>query len=472
MKSTRCRTAHNFGSGMPSASNVEPTAHQPHKSLTTTDGIAVLVGVVIGIGIFGFPPMVADHSASPFIYMALWIGGGLVALVGALCYAELGSSYPNAGGEYHILQRAWGGGVAVLFAWARGTVIQTGSIAAAAFIYGEYAQQLLSLGPWGPALHAATAVLVFTALNLAGTRPTKCLQTFFTSVTVLALLSVIIGGLLMADPDATRIAQTTTANEGQGNWAGALGMGMVFVLLTYGGWNEAAYLSGELRDPERSVSRVLLIGVLVISAVYLLVNLAYLHIFGLGGLRQTSAVGAELMHIVAGPMGAVLLSLMVCIAALSTINATILTGARVYYALGRDLPTLSALATWHEKSGTPRSALILQSGITLALIAFGAWSGDGISTMVAYTAPVFWLFMLLMATALLILRRKDSQQARPFRVPLYPLTPLLFAVTCLGLLWSSTLYAGPGALVGLVVLALGAPLLLLRSRGRVVDGAS
>lgn len=452
---------------MPSVSSSETEqAHQPTKNLTTADGVAVLVGVVIGIGIFGFPPLVAEHSASPLIYMALWIGGGLVALVGALCYAELGSSYPDAGGEYHILKRAWGGGVSTLFAWGRGTVIQTGSIAAAAFIYGEYAQQLLPLGSWGPALHAAMVVFVLTALNLAGTHPTKCLQTLFTSVTVLALLSVIAGGLLMADPDTTRIVEPSTADAGLGNLSGALGMGMVFVLLTYGGWNEAAYLSGELRDPGRTVSRVLLIGVLLISAVYVLANLAYLHIFGLEGLRQTSAVGAELMRIVAGPLGAALLSIMVCVAALSTINATILTGARVYYALGRDRPQLSALANWNPSRGTPTRALLLQGAITLILIGFGAWSGDGISTMVAYTAPVFWLFMLLMAVALLILRRRDAQRVRPFRVPLYPLTPLLFAATCLGLLWSSSLYAGPGALVGLLVLAVGAPLLLLRHRQR------
>lgn len=459
--------------GMPSASSpaTEPD-QQPNKSLSTTDGVAVLVGVVIGIGIFGFPPLVAGHSPSPLIYMALWVGGGLVALVGALCYAELGSSYPHAGGEYHILQRAWGGGVGVLFAWARGTVIQTGSIAAAAFIYGEYAQQLLALGPWGPALHAAMAVLALTALNMAGTHPSKRLQTLFTSVTVLALLSVIAGGLLMADPDSTRIAGSSVTSPGQGKLAGALGMGMVFVLLTYGGWNEAAYLSGELRDPARTVGRVLVIGVLLISAVYVLVNLAYLHIFGLEGLRQTSAVGAELMRIVAGPMGAVLLSLMVCVAALSTINATILTGARVYYALGQDRPQLSVLATWHSRRGTPSRALLLQGAITLILIAFGAWSGEGISTMVAYTAPVFWLFMLLMAVALLILRRRDPHRTRPFRVPWYPFTPLLFAATCLGLLCSSTLYAGPGALLGLLVLAAGTPLLLLRNREQAADRAS
>ncbi|QIB52692.1 APC family permease [Pseudomonas sp. OIL-1] len=441
----------------------------PRSTLSVLDGVAVLVGVVIGIGIFGFPPLVAQQAASPALYMGMWVFGGLIMLVGALCYAELGSAYPHAGGEYHYLQRAWGSGVGLMFAWARGTVIQTGSIAAVAFIFGEYAQQLLPLGDWGAAWHAALAVVALTALNMHGTRESKRLQFLFTSLTVAVLAAVIGAGLLMVEPalgDAGLVEPAETAASGPqvGNLAGALGMGMVFVLLTYGGWNEAAYLSGELRDPQRNVRRVLLIGVAVVSLVYVLANLAYLNIFGLEELRGVEAVGAELMRIIAGPMAAALLSVMVCLAALSTINASIMTGARVYYALGGDVPGLSVLGAWNDKGSTPVRALMLQGLITLGLIVFGALSKDGISTMVAYTAPVFWLFMLMTALSVISLRRRDPDRVRPFKVPLYPVLPLLFAATCLGLLWSSTLYAGPGALVGLLVLLVGLPLLMLRRR--------
>lgn len=437
--------------------------NSPRGHLTVIDGVAVLVGIVVGIGIFGFPPLVARQAGNAWIYAGLWIAGGGVALAGALCYAELGSTYPHPGGEYHFLQRAWGSNVSLMFAWARGTVIQTGSIAAAAFIYGEYAQPLIPLGKWGAAIHAALAVLLLTALNMVGTRESKRIQILFTVITLIALGSVIGGGLLFADP----AVEHSAAGSGlfpDGNLAGALGMGMVFVLLTYGGWNEAAYLSGELRDPARNMSRVLLLGVAIITVFYVLANLAYLRIFGLEGLRQSQAVGADLMHIVAGPWAAVLLSAVVCLAALSTINATILTGARVYYALGRDVPLLARLGTWDDDGGTPTRALMLQGAITLGLIVFGAMSESGIATMVAYTAPVFWLFMLLAATSLLALRRSDPHRARPFRVPFYPFTIVLFAATCFGLLWSSALYAGTGALVGLLVLAAGAPLLLLTRR--------
>ena len=436
---------------------------QSQGNLSVVDGVAVLVGVVIGIGIFGFPPLVAQHAATPLVYMGLWVAGGLVMLMGALCYAELGSAYPHAGGEYHFLRRAWGSWVGLLFAWARGSVIQTGSIAAVAFIHGEYAQKLLPLGKHGVVLHGALAVIGLTLLNMVGVRESKRLQLLFTTLTVVAIGGVISGVVLVVSPAlAAPLAAEGSSTLAMGSGAGALGMGMVFVLLTYGGWNEAAYLSGELRNPGRDMSRVLLIGTAVVSLVYVLANLAYLWIFSLEGLRESRAVGAELMAIIAGPMAAALLSLVVCLAALSTINATILTGARVYYALGRDVPRLSMLAAWNDSGATPSRALLVQGLITLGLLALGALTNDGIATMVAYTAPVFWLFMLLTTLALIRLRRCDPDRPRPFQVPLYPVVPLLFAAVCAGLLWSSTRYAGPGAIVGLLVLAAGLPLLWLR----------
>ncbi len=438
---------------------------EQHNGLTVVDGIAVLVGVVIGIGIFGFPPLVAQQVDSPLAYMGLWFAGGVVMLIGALCYAELGSTYPHPGGEYHFLQRAWGSGVGLMFAWARGTVIQTGSIAAVAFIYGEYAQRLAPLGVWGAALHAAFAVAALTILNMVGIRAAKRVQILFSLTTILALAGVIGGGLLFGGPvHAEPLAGGVKEHAEIGSVAGSLGMGMVFVLLTYGGWNEAAYLSGELRNPQRSISRVLLGGAALVSLVYLLANFAYLHIFGMEGLRRSSAIGAQLMQLVAGAEAALLLSLMVCLTALSTLNATILTGARVYYALGRDVPRLALLGTWDDRGKTPTRALAAQGLICLGLVLFGALTKNGIATMVAYTAPVFWLFMMFTAIGLPVLRWRDPERRRPFRVPLYPLTPLLLAATCLGLLWSSTIYAGPGALVGLLVLIAGTPLLALRGR--------
>ncbi|MGR0066579.1 APC family permease [Bordetella bronchiseptica] len=431
------------------------------RGLSVLDAVAVLVGVVIGIGIFGFPPLVAQHAQSESVYLALWLGGAAVMLMGALCYAELGSAYPGAGGEYLYLRHAWGPRVALLFAWARCTVIQTGAIAVVAFIYGEYAQELAPLGTHGVALHAAIAVIALTLLNIMGTQPSKRIQLVFTVLTLAALAAVVATGL-SAPP-----APPAPVEPLAGSTLGLLGMGLVFVLLTYGGWNEAAYLSGELREAQRNMAKVLLIGTAVVAGAYLLTNLALLQIFGLQGLRETRAVAATLMTLAAGPYAAIVLSLLVCVTALSTINGTILTGARVYSALGQDVPRLRPLAGWSMRGQTPTSALLAQGAITLVLLGYGAYAHDGVQTLVAYTAPVFWLFMLLVAASVWRLRRLDPHRPRPFRVPLYPLPPLLLGLTCAGLVWSSARYAGVGALLGLAVLAAGLPALrLLRAAPR------
>jgi len=432
----------------------------PPAGLSVIDAAAMLVGVVIGIGIFGFPPLVAQHCATPTIYMGMWLAGGLTMFVGALCYAELGSTYPDTGGEYAFLARAWGVNVGMLFAWARGTVIQTGAIATVAFIYGDYAQILLPLGPYGPAIHGAIAVMALTFLNVAGTVQSKRVQLVLTGATVVALIIVSVTGLAMAEPNAITALRAAPA----GSMAGNLGMGMVFVLLTYGGWNEAAYLSGELTNPGRNMSRVLIFGTVVVTVVYLIVNFAYLRTFGLDGLRSAQAVGANMMEFVAGPWAAISLSVIVCCTALSTANGCIFTGARVYYSLGRDVPALRILGAWNIRGSTPARALFLQGAITLLLILFGVLGRGGIEAMVAYTAPVFWLFMFLTACAVVVLRERDGSRARPFSVPWYPLTPVLFAMSCLALFAASVRYAGAGALLGLLVLAAGIPLLWLQKR--------
>src|SRR5690606_20221069 len=285
------------------------------KGLSVWDAVAILVGVVVGIGIFGFPPLVAQNAPSAAAYVGLWVAGGLVMLVGALCYAERGSAYPDAGGEYAFLGRGWGADVALLFAWARCSIIQTGAIAAVAFIFGDYAQVLLPLGAHGPAIYAAIVVAALTVLNVLGSTESRRVQWVLTVVSVLALVAMALGGLILGDGGAAASAVASSTGEPAqaggaamtGNatdWrelAGMLGMGMVFVLLTYGGWNEAAYLSGEIRDVGRNMLRVLLLGTAVIVALYVLVNLAYLHVFGLEGLRSTHAVGADMSRLLAGP---------------------------------------------------------------------------------------------------------------------------------------------------------------------------
>jgi amino acid transporter len=424
-----------------------------------------MIGIVIGIGIFRTPSLVANFTGSGTLFIAAWALGGVIMLAGALCYAELGSAHPNAGGEYHFLSRAYGPSVGVLFAWARCTVIQTGAIAAVAFVYADYASNIVPLGTYGAAIHAVLALVVLTGINLIGTPQGARTQIALTGLTIVALLAVILAGISSSGSVAPSPAAPSSPSFGM------FGLAMVFVLLTYGGWNEAAYLSGELKDVRHNMVRTLLLGTAVVVAVYLLANIAYLNVFGIEGLRKSSAVGADLMRIVAGDASAIVFSLIVCVCALSTLNATIFTGARGYYALGRDVPPVRKLGVWEERGDKPANALLLQFVISLALLLFGSVTRDGFEAMVAYTAPVFWFFLLLVAISVFIFRNRSGTAELPYRMPLYPLPALILAAAAVWMIYSSLAYAGVGSWVGVVVLIAGIPLVLL-ARGRTVTEAA
>ena len=428
---------------------------QPRANLSLVDVSIMVVGIVIGIGIFKTPSLVANFSSSETMFIGLWVLGGVITIFGALCYAELGSARPHAGGEYHFLQEAYGPSVALFFAWARCSVIQPGAIAAVAFVLGDYANVVIPLGPWGPAIHAVIAILLFTAINYVGTQPTKWTQKVLETLTVLALIGIIIVAFAVATP------ATPPAPPREITMAGA-GLAMVFILLTYGGWNEAAYLSGELENAKRNMARALVVGVLIVIALYVLINFAYLKVLGLEGLRKSNAVGADMMRIIGGDTGALILSVVVVVAALTTLNVTIFTGARSYYALGRDLFALRRIGTWQERGQNPANALLLQGALALLLVIFGAATRDGFEAMVAYTAPVFWFFMLLVTISVAVFRSRETGGETHYRMPLYPLPPLVLGAACAWMLYSSLSYAGVGSTIGVLVLLAGAPLLFLR----------
>jgi amino acid transporter len=248
--------------------------------------------------------------------------------------------------------------------------------------------------------------------------------------------------------------------------ASGIALAMVFVLLTFGGWSEAAYISAELRDRRRGAVHTFAWGLGIITVLYLLANAAYLRGLGLGGVAASSAVAADLMQRAIGGWGAAAVSFAVMVAALSSANATMITGARSNYALGRDVPLFGFLGDWHEGQHTPRAAFLLQGGIALLLVGFGAFARSGFEAMVAYTAPVFWLILLGTGAALLVLRRRDPRSERPFRVPVYPLVPLLFCGIAAYMLYASVAYAGRGALLGVAVMLAGFPVLAIAGRRR------
>ena len=417
------------------------------KPLSTIDLIGITVGIVIGAGIFQTPALVAAHAVSTTGVILVWMVGGVLSLVGALCYAELASTYPNRSGTYLFLRRAYGMRTAFLFAWARLAVIQTGSIALLGFIFGDYATQIAPLGAYSPSVYAALAIITLTALNIVGLELGSRTQNILTTVEFAGMLAIVVAGF-MATPDLP----VATGAPPQPSIA----MMFIFVLLTYGGWSETAFVSSEVRDPDRSIPRALIASIAIVTAVYVAVNLAFVHGLGLSGLAGSNSPAADLLRKIAGREAAVIISAIVMFSALSSMNPTILTGGRTNFALGRDFSLFRWLGGWNESAIAPRRALLLQGALSLALVLLGTLARDGFRTMVEYTAPVFWFFFLLAGISLFVLRRKDPHVARPFRVPGYPVTPAIFCATSAYLLYASLTYTGIGAAFGVAVLTVGA----------------
>ncbi|WP_245586398.1 APC family permease [Olivibacter sitiensis] len=436
-----------------------PTLDKPEKRLGISDIVALIVGIVVGAGIFRTPSLVAANTSGDTAFYLTWLLGGVISLIGALSYAELTSAYPNTGGDYHFLYRAYGKRLAFLFAWARMSVIQTGSIALLAFIFGDYAVQIYPIGPHGEVIYAAAVIIILTAINMAGLKMGSNTQKLFTVLEILGIVIVIGAGLFFA-PNATATIPATDAGTNY-----SFGMAMVFVLLTFGGWNEAAYISAEIKSGPRSMVKAMVLSIIIITTIYLIINYTYIRVLGHSGVASSEAVAADLMRIVWGEQAVKFIGILVAVSALTSANATIITGARSNYALGRDLPLLSSLGKWNKKNSSPINALLIQAIIAILLVCLGLFTRDGFEAIVDYTAPVFWFFFLLIGIAVIVLRVKDPHSPRPFKVPLYPVLPIIFCVSSALLLYSSLTYTGKGALfgVGIILLGLLLPLFSRRS---------
>lgn len=426
-------------------------AAEPKPVLTIVDAVAIIVGIVIGAGIFRTPSLVAANTGTATMYLSAWLLGGVISLIGALCYAELTTAFPNTGGDYHFLRKAFGKRLAFLFAWARLSVIQTGSIALLAFIFGDYVTQVYSLGEYSSVIYAALVVISLTLVNVLGIKFGTGAQKLFTSVEVGGILLIILAGLFLA-PDAV---PETTGGGASTDGVSSMGLAMVIVLLTFGGWNEAAYISAELRSQKKPMAKALVISIVIITTVYLLISITYLRALGISDMARSEAVAVDLMQITLGKAGVLLIAVVVAVSALTSANATIFTGARTNYAMGRDFPAFSGLGRWNHNTSAPVNAYLVQGFISLLLVCLGFVTRNGFETIVEYTAPVFWFFFLLTGLSLFILRRKEPDVKRPFKVPLYPVTPILFCLSSAYLLYSSIMYTGFGALVGIGVLLVG-----------------
>lgn len=425
----------------------------PKPTLRLIDAIVLIIGIVVGAGIFRTPSVVASNTPSEHWFLGVWILGGVISIIGALCYSELSSTFPNAGGDYHFLKLAFGKRFSFLFAWSRITITQTGSIAILAYIAGDYLTQLIPLGAYSSTYYALTIIIILSLINILGIQFGTTIQKLLISLQFIGILIIVSLGIFN-DP-ATSVSISENASLLNTFPTASISLALIFVLLTFGGWNEAAYISSELKSGSKKITFVLAASIVLITSIYLLINLSFLRVLGLDGIAKSEAVGVDMMSATLGNRGVVLIGLLVVLSALTSLNTTIFTGARSNYALGRDFQTLSFLGKWNASKSAPINSLIVQGIIAIILVLFGAFTRSGFESMVDFTAPVFWFFFLSTGISLFILRKKHPNIKRPFKVPLYPLTPILFIVFCSYMLYSSLSFTGIGSLVSVAILFTG-----------------
>lgn len=420
----------------------------------------VSIAMVVGAGIFKSPAWVAQNAGGVEWVYAAWLIGGVISLIGALCYAELATSYPHPGGDYHFIRLAFGKRAAFLFAWCRFTIINTGQIALLAFVLGAYAQRVWPLGPAGESLYAAAAIAGLTLFSLRRAKAGAKADFALAGLEVMGVLLMCVAAGWMAIEGRTLAGESGAPAPQAGPFAQAL----VFVMLAYGGWNETATFAAETRDVKHGMARALVGSVLAIMLLFLAANWALMAGLGVKGLAASEAPAADLMGAAFGPIAGPITALAIALAVLTSINATIVTGGRITYAWAQDWPAMKRFAQWDETRAAPALAIWAQSGMALGLIVIGSFARDGFEAMVNFTSPIFWLFMAVSGAALLVLRTREPHAPRLFKTPLYPFAPIAFVAASLAMVWSSLLYANVGAAAGLLLLAAGVAVMDLLER--------
>jgi amino acid transporter len=477
-------------------SEANTSAESPASDGTTAhlslwDSICLIIGIIIGASIYQAAPEIFRNVDGPGMGMLAWGLGGIVSLIGALCYAELASAYRTSGGDYTYLSKAYGPKVGFIFAWAELSVIRTGgSIAFMAYVFANYAEQFCSLGTHSKLIYAVGGVLSLTLINALGVRPGRLVQNALTTANLIGLTGIVLIGLYFfcfprntldsehqlavqavtvigtsAPPASVESIGATSASLLPEPFFASFALAMVLVFYAYGGWNEAAFIASEVKNPQKNVRRALIWGTLIVAALYMLVNLSYLAALGYHGVCSSKAIAGDMFALPFGESGRKIISALVMVSALGSVNGLLFTGMRLYGTFGRDHKVFAWLAGKGERPHIAYGALFAQAGFSLLLIAVvelaTEWrqvlaffahhlniplSADfhekgGIYRLVTCTAPVFWIFFFLTGCSLFILRYREPEKERPYRVPLYPFIPLLFCASCLFMLYRSASYA-------------------------------
>lgn len=426
---------------------------KPSRELSLFDAVCLIVGIIVGVGIYQMVPDVAKGVSGWRGVVAIWALGGFVSLCGALGYAELASAYPRAGGDYVYLGRAYGRWAGFLFGWVQMVIVRPGDIAVMAFAFAMYARTIYD--PWAAGgqpyaqiAYAVAVTVVLTAINVLGVRAGKRMQNLLTVTKVGGLIAVVV--IAMMAPAAPRSASPSPELPAS--------LALIFVLFTFGGWNEVAYVAAEVKDPRRNIVRALVWGIASVTVLYLLLNGTFLRTLGHAGVAGSQAVAADSVAAVFPRAGSRLISALICLSALGAINGLIFTGARISYAVGRDHRLFRALGHWDGERGTPARALLAQGGIAVLLI---VCLGSFVQAIV-YTAPAVYSFYLATSVAVMVLRKREPEVERPYRVTAYPLPTLLFCCVCAFLIYSAVAYRPVLALSSLGILLLGLPLYFLK----------
>lgn len=440
----------------PSSSSKE-TKPQLLRALGLWQATAIVVGIMIGSAIFIVPAEITREVGTARAGLAVWIVTGVLSLFGALSFAELAAMMPQAGGQYVYLREAYGPLVSFLCGWMFFLVQQSGGIATLAVGLIQYLAKFFPFTIWEQRMAAALIIIVLTAINYRGVREGGWVQSVLTGMNVGIVVSLIALGYLLVHGSAGG-PRTLPVPEGSRYWA-SFGVAMVAALWAYEGWNNVTFAAGEVKRPERNLPLALIIGTGAVILVYAGLNAVYYHVLTLPEMVQSERVGSDAAAKIFGPSGAQLVALAIIISVFGSINGSILSGARVYYAMAEDKLFFRWCAAVHPRFRTPYLALVVQGiwSVFLVLLA-------GYEELFTYTIFAGWIFYALTAFGVIVLRRKLPGLPRPYRVIAYPWVPIIFVITAvvfvLNLLREKPIEAGYGALI----IALGVPVYYIWKR--------
>ena len=431
------------------------------RALGPFDATMVVVGGIIGAGIFINPYIVAQRLPSSGWVLAAWAAGGAIALAGALAYAELGSLFPKAGGQYVYLRDAYHPLVGFLYGWALLLMIECGAIAAVAITFAEYALRLAGRDGASALPLAIAAIVAVSAINYLGVKPGSRVLNVFVVLKVAALAVLIGAGFLLAPAvaDVSLEAQGSVSAEAASRPAGPIavlfGAALIPILFSYGGWQNANYVAEEIAEPRRNLPRALLGGTLLVAAVYVLVNVVYLRALGLEGLAATRTPASDAAGRLLGPAGDRFVAAAIAISTFGFLDLAVLAPTRVYYAMAADGLFFRDVARLHPRFRTPSLAIVLQAGWAIALALTGTYAA-----LVDTVVFADWIFFGLTVASVLVFRRRVPLASRPpgsFRAPLYPLLPILFAIVSAGVVASVVASNPVRSGVGAALLLAGVP---------------